>query len=220
MVGGFELFCMTVIALLFSALLMFGGYRFFLFLLPIWGFFAGFGIGAQAVQALFGGGLFATATSWVVGFVVALLFALAAYFFYAAAVAIAAGTLGYLLGVGIMDLFGLNGLSFITFVVALVLAVAAVVVTFRFNLQKYVIIAVTAIGGAAMAVGTLLLGVPFAEAGITLLRLAEHPVRLLWQTSPFMAIVFVVLAIAGIAVQIQANRRFEVETYNRMTASV
>jgi hypothetical protein len=207
---------MTIVALLFATALIFGGYRFFLFLLPIWGFFFGFGIGAQAVQALFSDGLFATVTSWVVGFVVAIIFALASYFFYAAAIAIVAGALGYMLGVGIMDLFGLNGLSLITFIVAIVLAVAMIVVTFRFNLQKYVIIAATAIGGAALAIGTIMMGV----SGVSLIQLFEHPVRLLWQTSPFMAIVFVLLAIAGIAVQIQANRRFEIETYNRFAESM
>ncbi len=213
---GFELFCMTVIALLFAASLIFGGYRFFLFLLPIWGFFFGFGLGAQAVQALFGSGLFASVTSWVVGFAVALLFAVASYFFYAAAVAVAAGLLGYMLGVGIMDLLGLNGLSLITFVVAIVLAAGAVVVTFRFNLQKYVIIAATAIGGAAAAVATIMLGV----GNLDLVQLAQSPVRLLFQTSPFMGIVFLVLAVAGIAFQIRVNRRFEIESYNRLAGSM
>ena len=130
--------------------------------------------------------------------------------------AVAAGILGYMLGVGIMDVFGLNGLSLITFIVGLVLAVGAVIVTFRFNLQKFVIIAATAIGGAALAVGTILLGV----GGTQLTQLVEHPVRLLWQTSPFMAIVFVLLAVAGIVVQIRANRRFEIETYNRLSESM
>lgn len=213
---GFEIFCMTIIALLFATALIFGGYRFFLFLLPIWGFFFGFGLGASAVQALFSTGLLATVTSWVVGFIVAVIFALLSYFFYAAAVAVAAGILGYMLGVGIMDLFGLNGLALITFIVATALAVVAVIVTFRFNLQKYVIIAATAIGGAALAVGVILLGV----GGMDLVRLAESPVRLLFQTSPFMGIVFVLLAIAGIAVQIRANRRFEVETYNRFAETM
>jgi hypothetical protein len=207
---------MTIIALLFATALIFGGYRFFLFLLPIWGFFFGFGIGAQAVQALFSDGLFATVTSWVVGFVVAIIFALASYFFYAAAIAVIAGTLGYMLGVGIMDLFGLSGLSLITFIVAIILAVAMIVVTFRFNLQKYVIIAATAIGGAALAIGTIMMGV----SGVSLIQLFEHPVRLLWETSPFMAIVFALLAIGGIVVQIRANRRFEIDTYNRFAESM
>lgn len=208
----FELFCMTIIALLFSAALIFGGYRFFLFLLPIWGFFFGFMLGASAIQALFSTGMLATVTSWVVGFVVALIFAALSYFFYAAAVAVAAAVLGYMLGVGIMDLFGLNGLSLLTFLVAVVLAVIVIIVTFRYNLQKYVIIAATSIGGAALAVGTILMGI----GGVNWLQIAESPVRLLWQTSPFMAIVFALLAIAGIVVQIRANRRFEIQTYNRL----
>ncbi len=207
----FELFCMTTIALLFATALIFGGYRFFLFLLPIWGFFGGFVMGSSAVEALFNTGLFATVTGWVVGFVVGVIFALLSYFFYAAAVAIAAGILGYMLGVGIMDIFGLDALSLITLLVAVMLAAGAVFVTFRFNLQKYVIIAATAIGGAALAVGMIMVGI----GGLEFLRLAESPVRLLFQTSPFMGIVFVLLAGAGIAVQVWANRRFEVETYNR-----
>lgn len=209
---GFEVFCMTMIALLFGLALMVGGYRFFLFLLPIWGFFAGFVLGAEAVQALFNTGLFATATSWVVGFVVGAVFALASYFFYFAAVAVVAGIFGYMIGVGVMDLIGLNGLEFITFVVALVVAVAAVIATIRFNLQKYVIIAATSIAGAAIIVGTIMMGVN----GMSVIQLAESPLRALWAASPFMAIVFVVLAAAAIFLQVRANRRFEVETYNRL----
>lgn len=207
----FEIFCMTIVALLFATALIFGGYRFFLFLLPIWGFFAGFVLGAQAVQALFSNGLFASVTSWVVGFVVGAFFALISYFFYAAAVAVAAGILGYMLGVGIMDLIGLNDQYFLTFIVAIVLAVGTVFVTIKYNLQKYVIIAATAIGGAALAVGVIMLGV----GGVDLIRLAESPLRLLWQASPFMAIVFLVLAAVGIASQVRVNRRFEIQAYNR-----
>jgi hypothetical protein len=212
----FELFCITVIALLFATALIFGGYRFFLFLLPIWGFFFGFGLGASAVQALFNTGLLATVTSWVVGFIVAVVFALISYFFYAAAVGVAAGILGYMLGVGFMDLIGLNGLEFITFVVATLVGIAAVIVTFRFNLQKYAIIAATSIGGAAAAVGVIMMGVE----GVSLLQLAESPLRLLWQASPFMFIVFLLLAVAGIVVQIQANRRFEIQSYNRLAETM
>ena len=67
---GFELFCATLIALFLGAVILFGGYRLFLILLPIWGFFFGFGLGAHTVTLLFGQEFFATVTSWVVGFVV------------------------------------------------------------------------------------------------------------------------------------------------------
>ena len=89
---GFELFCATLIALFLGAVILFGGYRLFLILLPIWGFFFGFGLGAHTVTLLFGQEFFATVTSWVVGFVVGVLFALLAYFFYAIAIAIVAGS--------------------------------------------------------------------------------------------------------------------------------
>ncbi len=52
------------------------------------------------------------------------------------------------------------------------------------------------------------------------MQVAEHPLRLLWETSPFMAIVFLFLAIAGIVVQVRANRRFEIETYNRLSTAM
>ena len=61
---GFEIICGTMIALLFATFVCFAGYRFFLVLLPIWGFFFGFALGVQSIQALIGDGSFATVTSW------------------------------------------------------------------------------------------------------------------------------------------------------------
>src|SRR6478609_11494068 len=73
-----SLACTGMIGLLFGSILAFSGYRFFIFLLPIWGFFWGFGLGAQSIQALFGNGFLSDITSWVVGFFVGLLFAVLA----------------------------------------------------------------------------------------------------------------------------------------------
>src|SRR3954466_3169465 len=98
----FALMCMSLFALLFGSILAFSGYRFFLFLLPIWGFFFGFALGAETIQAIFGTGFLSDVTSWVVGFFAGLLFAVLSYLFYFAAVAILAGSLGYTLGVGFM----------------------------------------------------------------------------------------------------------------------
>ena len=63
--------CAALIALTYGMFLSFLGYRFFLFLLPIWGFFFGFSFGAHTLQALFGEGFLATVTSWVVAAIVA-----------------------------------------------------------------------------------------------------------------------------------------------------
>ena len=48
-------------------------------LLPVFGFLFGFGFGAQTVQALFGEGFLSTVTSWLVGLLFAVSFALFSY---------------------------------------------------------------------------------------------------------------------------------------------
>ncbi len=207
-----ELICATFIALFIGTVICFGGYRFFLFLLPIWGFFFGLGLGANSVQLLLGTEFFGTVTSWVVGFVVGVIFAVLSYLFYAFAVALIAGSLGYSIGVGIMGwLFNTTDTGFIAWLVGVVLAVVLIVITFRFNLAKYVIIVATALGGAAAVIATLALGVE----GVALLELARNPIQALLDSSFWWALFFLVLAAFGIVVQIQANRAYTIEEYNR-----
>lgn len=144
----------------------------------------------------------------MVGFIVALLFSVLAYLFYVVAVALIAGSLGYGLAVGLLGLIGLP-FGLITWLVGIVAGVALAYITIAFNLQKYVIIIATALGGAGLAVGTLLLGVE----GMDLVVASQNPVQTLLNGSPFMAIVFLVMAVAGIFVQWRANQGYEIEAY-------
>ena len=197
-----------MIALLFGLVVCFSGYRIFLFLLPIWGFFFGFALGAQTLQALFGMGFLATITSWVIGFLTGAIFAILSYRFYAIGVAIVAGALGYALGAGFMNLIGLDW-GLVVWIVGIVVAIALIVVTFYFNLQKYVIIAATAIGGAGILIGTLVFGV----TGMALAKFFENPIRIALNQSWIWTVLFLVLAIAGIALQIMMNRGYDIEAY-------
>lgn len=208
MVTGLELLCAVVIALGFGTLVAFSGYRLFLSLLPIWGFFFGFVLGAQTIQALLGGGMFGTATSWVVGFFVAVVFAVMSYLFYFFAVAMIAGSLGYGLGVGLMQLIGLD-FAILSWMVGIVAAIALIVVTFRYNLAKVVIIAATAIGGAALAVGTLALG----PGGVSLTSAFTNAVKAVLDAGVIWAVLFMLMAAAGFYVQWQANRAWTAEPY-------
>jgi hypothetical protein len=210
----FELLCATLIALLFGAAICFGGYRLFLLLLPIWGFFFGFGLGAQTIQLVLGEGFLGSITSWVVGFIVAIVFAILAYLFYVVAVAIIAGSLGYGLGVAIMGLFSAD-LNILTWVVGIVLAIIAIVLTFRFNLAKVVIIIVTAVGGAAICIGSLTLG----AGERTLVQLSNNPIQTMLDGSFIWTVLFIVLALAGIVLQWTANRSWEIDYYNRLEAT-
>jgi hypothetical protein len=206
---GFELLCATLIALVLGLVITFGGYRLFLVLLPIWGFFFGFALGAQTLQALFGMGFLSTVTSWVVGFFVGAIFGLLAYLFYTVGVALIAGGLGYALGAGFMNLIGLDW-NWLVWIVGIVVAIVAVVVTFLFNLQKYVIIAATAIGGAGVIVGTLM----FGYTGMALASFFENPIRTALQDRPIWTIIFLIIAVAGIVLQIMTTRAWEVEPYD------
>ena len=135
----FELLCMGMIALLFGLALVFSGYRMLWIILPIWGFFFGFGLGAQTLEILLGVGFLATITSWVVGFIVGAIFAVLSYLFYMVAVALISGAFGYALAVGLLLAIGLD-YNFLVWIIGIVAGVVAVVVVLRFNIQKYAII--------------------------------------------------------------------------------
>ena len=61
----------ALLAVILGVLFAFGGWRFFLILLPFWGLFMGFNIGTEATRALLGDGTFATLTSWAIGIILA-----------------------------------------------------------------------------------------------------------------------------------------------------
>ena len=211
----FAVMCWGLIGLLFGLVLCFAGYRLFLVLLPIWGFFFGFAFGAQAIQALFGEAFLATITSWVVGFIVAAIFAVLAYLFYIAAVALLSFSLGYSATVGLLTALGLPLLyGVVAWLIAVVVGVALAFVVLRFNIQKWDIEFATAFLGAGGIVGVfvLLFGGPAAQ-------LLENPVKFVLNASPFWLIVFVVLGVAGFVLQVMHNRSWEVQTYNRMSGT-
>jgi hypothetical protein len=201
--------CAGLIGILFGLALAFAGYRFFLILLPIWGFFFGLAFGAQTVQALFGQAFLATVTSWVVGFIVALVFAVLSYLFYFLAVAIIAGALGYAVTVGLVQAIGLP-MGWLLWIIGVVVGIVLAIVTLRFNLQKWVIIIATAVLGAGAIIGTIaLVGNPAAA------QVLENPVRYVISTNWFLALLFVVIAVLGVVVQVRTARTYTLESYNR-----
>jgi hypothetical protein len=200
--------CAALIATLFGLTLTFAGWRFFLILLPIWGFFFGLAFGADTMQALFDEGFLATITSWVVGFLVGAVFAVLSYLFYAFAVAIIAGALGYAAAVGLLLWIGMDP-GFLLWLIGVIAGAAVVVATFFLNLQKWLIVAATAILGAAVSVGTI--GLLFMPAA----TLLENPIKAVLDSSPLLFILFLVLAVFGIVVQARASRSWKIEEYNR-----
>ncbi len=138
----------ALIAMAIGALWCFFGWRFFLLLLPLWGFLVGFSVGIEAITALFGDGTLATVTSWAVGFVLALIFAVLSWFWWYFAVAILAGSVGFALGQAAWGLIG-SETGLIAFVLGLVLAVVFAVGVLALNVPRLLVIVLSGLGGSA-----------------------------------------------------------------------
>ena len=204
--GALLLFLCSVVA--------FGGYRLFLILLPIYGFFFGLAFGAHSVQALFGDGFLSTTTSWVVGFFAGLLFAVLSYLFWAVAVAIAAGSLGYALVAGLFSLFGVD-LGPVVWILGVAVGIVFAIGALVLNLQKAIVIVATALLGAWGIVATLLflLGKASPEA------VADGGAKMILDDHPLWFLIFAAVAALGIVFQFRVNSGYEIERYNRWEAN-
>jgi hypothetical protein len=188
----------AILAVLIGLAFAFGGWRFFLLLLPLWAFVVGFSLGTEAMRALFGDGTFATVTSWVVGFVVAVVFSVISYLYYYLAIAILAGTVGYAIGESAWGLIG-NEQGAIAFVLGLVVGVIFAVGVLALNVPKYLVIVLTGLGGAAAVVaGWFILIGKVPSDNVTWWQ-----VGLLIKDSWFYLIVWALIAAAGILAQLR-----------------
>ncbi len=211
----FQVLFGALFALLVGVAFALWGYRIFLVLLPIWGFFAGFWLGAHGITLLFGDGFLATTTGWMVGLVIGFFLAIFSYLFYGLGVAIVAGSIGYAIGSGMMAAMGLTA-GWLLFIVGASVAVMVILLTLLFNLQKYVIITLTAIGGAnAILLGVLLL---FNRVTLTGLSGAGNAIQPVLADSWFWSIAWVVIAALGIFYQVRSNRvfRWQKEYYGKL----
>ncbi len=211
----FQLMCMGLIAVLFGLVMAFMGYRLMWIVLPIFGFFFGFALGAQTLQWLFGVGFLATITSWIVGFIVGAIFAVLSYLFYFLAVALLAGAAGYGLAVGILGAIGLEG-GFLVWLIGIVVGVALALVVLRFNIQKWAVIIITAAAGTSVIIYTMLA----AFADLPPLALMENPVRMAIENSFLWLVFFLVVAGAGIFVQFKASNAYEVEEWDNYSTAI
>ena len=134
----------------------FYGLRFFTIILPIWALFFGFITGMQWGQDVFGQGFAGTVTSWIIGGVLAIVLAALSYFWYYFAVTFAVGALGYTLGVGLMDLLGIDS-GFLGLVAGLVVGAAFAIITFVLGIPVVLIVLISAISGAAAMVNGVLI---------------------------------------------------------------
>jgi len=133
------------------------GLRFWFILLPVFGAITGFVLGARIMQDVFGTGFLSTATSWVIGIIVGIAFALLSYFIWYAGAIIMAGAVGASLFTGVLQAIIHDPWGWVHFIVALIGAIVFAVGALMLNLPIYIIIVNSALGGAALAITGVLM---------------------------------------------------------------
>lgn len=201
-----------VLALVIGLLLCFRGHGAMRVLLALWGGFMGFGLGAVLVAAISEQSYLASAMAWFAAIVLALVFAGLAYVFFAVAVVLAFASMGFVLGqtiaaaLGVSEPWLLTGVGVAGGIALGLLAVAT-------NLPDLVLIVVSALAGAAVAVGGLMLLVDALDLDAlaeTQLRIGDQPGWYVGQ---------LVLAVVGVVVQLRATRRRRLGTVRRSWAA-
>lgn len=197
-----------IVLLAFGIAFCFFGFRAFLVLLPIIGFIAGFYIGAEAMQIALNEGFLATSLSIIVGLGAGIIGAFASYVFMILGIVLVAGILGFAVAAGVLELLGLDT-GCISSLVGLASAVAAVWLTMRYKLVRYVLIVITAVLGANAIILSLLLF--FNRITVEQIVSPLGTISPILKDSPLYIILFLALFGAGLYVQFLASRDFNFE---------
>ncbi|WP_433612386.1 DUF4203 domain-containing protein [Prescottella agglutinans] len=145
-----------ILAIVVGAVFCFRGVPAMRFVIALWGAFAGLNLGAGLVSAITGDGFLASALGWIVGFLLAVLFSVLAYLYYAVAVTLTMASVGFALGSAAMAAVGVTW-NWVVITVGVVLGVALAALTLVVNLPAVLLVVVSALGGAVTVVGGVML---------------------------------------------------------------
>jgi hypothetical protein len=204
-----ERLIISLLALIIGFLFCFLGYRLFRMIMAIWGFLLGFLVGAQFVLSLLGSSTLATTLAWVTGVVLGLVLATLAYALYTAALTLLGASIGYMLGVGLMEVLGLGNQTILVVIIGLILAVLFAILILALDLARLFIIANTAMGGAA----SLILGLLWFFNLIPISLLDTKQLSMLIRQSPPWLLGWLAIAVMGGIFQSQHTRRYKLERY-------
>ncbi|MCJ7657568.1 MAG: DUF4203 domain-containing protein [Anaerolineales bacterium] len=201
-----QIILFSLLAIVVGAALILYGYRIFLVLLPVFGFFAGFWVGASAMQWTLNENFLATLFSIIVGVVLGIIFAIASYAIYFAGVAVVAFAFGAMIAVGIMTFIGFEAGAVVS-LAALAAGVLLAIITFQKNLQKYFIMGIMSLGGGNLVVlGILVL---IGQVSLEVLRAKGDMIGPVLAAGALWVIIWLGLAIAGLVYQIRTSSDFE-----------
>ena len=143
-------------AIIAGALILFAGQFVLRLVIPIWGFFAGFALGAGLFAGLADERFLGTVLGWILGLVFAVVFAIFAYLYYYVAVVLAMGAAGFAIGSGLVVALGIDWNWLAVLVGVAVGAVVGIASIFG-NMPMIVLVVFSSIAGAVGVTAGLML---------------------------------------------------------------
>lgn len=203
-----------VLSGLLGMTLLFAGYRLARFLIPLWGFFIGFMLGAAGVSDAMNNAFLGTTMGFVVGLAIGLLFALLSYFFYSLAIVLFLSTLGYWLGTSIVHMFGINS-GFLAGAVGIALGAIVGIVALFTNAPKYVLILASSVAGSVTLAGGVMVLLNKIEVDSYSYAQASSAVSSSWIWS----VIVLTLSIIGIVFQVRTNADYTMEQWGAINST-
>ncbi len=186
------------LAVLIGGLLCFRGYLAFRVVIAVWGAFAGFVLGAGLVAGLSGESFLGTLFGWTVAGVLAVLFGLLAYVYYAVSVVIGMGAMGFTLGTTLMVAIGVTW-SWLIVLVGLAIGILLAMLAVAADLPLTILAILSAFAGASSVVTGLLLFVGVLDRADLSAPQTTAALELGW----WWTALYLALAMFGLVVQLR-----------------
>lgn len=203
-----------VLAVVVGALFAFRGYLAMRVIIPIWGAFAGFVLGASLVTTFTDERFLRNLLGWIVGLAVAALFALLAYLYYEISVVIVMATVGFTLGATAMAALDVTW-NWVVVLVGVLVGVALAWLAIVADVPTWILVVLTALAGAsAVVLGIMLLtGQAETEEFRTSVVIADTDGQWWWP------VIYAAVAIVGIIVQVRMIDRLRTGLRSAWTES-
>jgi hypothetical protein len=190
------------LAIAVGALFCFRGYLTMRVIIPIWGAFAGFVLGAEIVASAGNDGFLRTAVGWMVGIGLGLVLGLVAYLYFEVSVLIAMSAIGFALGTSLMVALGVTW-SWVIVLVGVVVGTALALIAILGDLPMMLLTILSALAGASTIVAGLMLLVGTLQTDDLTSGSATDRLHDDW----WWFAIYGALAVAGLFIQLRATER-------------
>jgi len=188
-----------LLSVIIGFLFCFRGYLTMRVVIPLWGAFSGFALGAGLVSGLTDNRFLSTFLGWGAGLVLGLIFGALAYLYFEVSVLLGMTTIGFILGASLMVALNVTW-TWVIVLVGIGVGVLAASVALAGDLPMILLTVLTALAGASAIVGgaMMLTGTLHAD-DLTQAGVVEriHEGAGWW-------VLYVVLAVIGMGTQIRA----------------